>query len=437
MTSPLRFKPPARQSGTSLVEALIGLLVIAIGMLGSAHWQIRLRQAVDLARQQSEASRMAQQELENIRSFVSNNDLPGLTSFEAIGSASMTATTPSNANTAYLVQRQVRSSQLPALKELELRVSWADRSGSQRGLGVSTLLGGQAPALILPLGQAGLPGDSAPLLGRHAAIPRDAHDLGNGRSVFKPVTAGEEAWLFDNRSGRIRAQCSGVPASKANHQLASTDLSHCTASDLLLLSGRVRRSAAPPPLSADPGAARDMPPPMSIGLQLSSLGHPQPPRCLGETVRMVDAGSVSSPRPIAVANDATPSVQGYAGWSELGDRFWRYHCAVAPAAAAAGADRAAPSWSGRLQITALGWTIASTAGTQRICRYSADTDGSGQVDRAAEAPDHHVNVSEALVEQNFLVIEGGQACPSAPASALASGSLPWFDGNPATVPHQP
>lgn len=425
--------PHHRQRGTSLLEALVGFLLVAVGLLGSAQLQLRLRQSVDHARQQADAVQHAQRELENLRAFVSHEMRPGVSSYAAITSQSRTIDSAPGSPTAYRIGHQVRDSSTPVLKDLEISVAWTDRHRSDHRRSLFTILGGQSPALILPLGSRP---PAARVLARHPAIPRDAHDMGDQRSIFKPVTDGSEAWLFDNRSGRIIVLCSGVPTHRASRQLSSGDLSDCVPTNDLLLAGRIRHSLAPFPSLPDPAAAGDVPLPMAIELSLTSSGHPRPPRCMGEPVRLVDVGVPGAPRVIAVAIAATPASQGLASWIELGDRYWRYHCMVAPAASPAGTPAAAPHWIGRPLVTPHGWTIAATPGARRICRYSADTDNNGAVDRAAEAPSHALPVIDALVEQNFLVIDGSQACPSKPASHGAAGSLPWSHANPATVPHQ-
>lgn len=424
-----------RQRGASLVEALVGILVVAIGMLGSAQWQWRLRQAVDLARQQSEAVSVAQGELEALRAFAASEGPAGVASFAAITSGQTVLGSAAGSATAYRVTTQVHDGPDGSLKHLVVDVDWPDRSGSGRNLRLYTAIGGQAPGLVLPLGHRATAGRADAVLGRHAAIPRDAHDLADGRSVFKPDTAGDQAWLFDHRSGHIVARCA-APAPKANRQLLPGDLTACVAVDEVLLAGRLR---AAPPGVPDPATARATPPPLAVALDLTSAGHPSAPVCLGEAVRMVDLGTATAPRPVAVAIDATPAAQGVAAWTELGDRFWRYHCAVSrvPGPAVSG-HAAAPHWSGRLRIVPdASWQLGTATGTRRVCRYSADTDASGAIDRSAEGTDALLGIEDALPEQNLLPIDGDQPCPAAAASTQAAGALPWSDGNPATVAHQP
>lgn len=423
------------QRGTSLLEALLGLAVVAAGMLASAQWQVRMRQGVDYARQQAGAVRIAQAEFEALRAAAAGDPQPGPTGFERIASATRTVDDDAGSGTPpYTIAIQVQPAGATQLKDLRIDVGWSDAASTAHSVRVDGAIAGQGPALALALTRPPAGRSVAPVGGRHAAIPRDAHDLDDSRAVFKPSTAADIAWLFDRRSGRIVARCAGVPAGRSSHQLRSADLTSCSPTAALLLGGRIRFAATPP--AAD--AAREPPLPLQVVLQAADGGPAAPAECLGEAVRQVDIGTAQRPHAIDVPVGATPASLGYASWVERDDRYWRYHCAVVPAAQPpVGTDPALPSWSGRLQLLPSGWTLGSGPGARRVCRYSADTDASGQIDRNAEHRDAHLAVDDALVEQNLLVVDAAQPCPAAAASAEFGGALPWSDRNPATVAHQP
>ena len=59
----------ARSRGVSLIEALVALAVMAFGLLGVVGMQATLRFNADVSRQRAEAVRMAQEQMENMRSF--------------------------------------------------------------------------------------------------------------------------------------------------------------------------------------------------------------------------------------------------------------------------------------------------------------------------------------------------------------------------------
>ena len=119
------------QRGTTLVEALIAFLVLSLGMLAAARTQTHMRLGADVARQRSEAVRLAQEDIEALRGFTVLAAAPGARSFEAIASASRTvdSSTGLAGNTSYLLARQIEPAVAPHAKSAAVTVSWTDRSG--------------------------------------------------------------------------------------------------------------------------------------------------------------------------------------------------------------------------------------------------------------------------------------------------------------------
>ena len=58
-----------KQRGFSLIEALIALLVMAFGMLALAGMQASVSYGGDMAKQRGEAMRLAQERIEQMRSY--------------------------------------------------------------------------------------------------------------------------------------------------------------------------------------------------------------------------------------------------------------------------------------------------------------------------------------------------------------------------------
>ena len=99
--------------------------------------------------------------------------------------------------------------------------------------------------------------------------------------------------------------------------------------------------------------------------------------------------------------------------------FVTYNCIVYP-------DLSTKRWSGRLELT--GVTLGTTAAEYRVCRYSADYNGSGGMFtsdwKALENEEHpavYGRVGGSLTRQNFLVIRGDLNCPTAPAVNPSAG----------------
>lgn len=125
------------QRGSSLFEALIAFLLLSLGMVAIARLQGQMRLDADVARQRSEAVRLAQLDIETLR-----HTRP----FSAIGDASNTSNLV-DAGTAYTIERRVGSSGTAPAKTLSVRVAWVDRSGTDQWLVLDTLLDGTDPAL--------------------------------------------------------------------------------------------------------------------------------------------------------------------------------------------------------------------------------------------------------------------------------------------------
>jgi hypothetical protein len=75
-----------------------------------------------------------------------------------------------------------------------------------------------------------------------------------------------------------------------------------------------------------------------------------------------------------------------------------------------------------------GFATGTTAAERRVCRYSADYNGSGDMytgDKKAldntEHPAVYGRVNRSLSRQNFLVVRGDQNCPTAPTIDPSAG----------------
>ena len=132
----------ARQRGTTLIEALVAFLVLSLGLLAMARMQSQLRLNADFARQQSEAVRIAQQEMESLRAFATT-DAASARSFEAI----VTAARHVDNGTAYDLVRDVAPAGPPHAKTASISVRWTDRSGTVHRYVLHSIITGVDPAL--------------------------------------------------------------------------------------------------------------------------------------------------------------------------------------------------------------------------------------------------------------------------------------------------
>lgn len=387
-----------RHRGVSLIEAIVALGIMGFGMLAVIALQLDLRRSADLARQRGEALRLAQQDLECLRSFGSvaapdSLSYASIESIEGVRNESPCQPITGETDTAFTVDRRVDEVAEPPLKTLNIDVRWHDRSGGPQTLALYSIVGRADPVLAGSLHIAPVAGQLRRPFERAAQIPVRARDLGDHRSVIKPQEQGMLAWVFDNLTGTITGTCA-VPADRPTSALTAADVESCTGNTFAyLISGFVRFSPASPP---DPNRSAGTALPLDMSLHLTSADHPLEPSwaCFDDA-------------PASERNAMTTVA---------------FMCIVYP-------NGDLPRiWSGRLSITG----IALGARDWKICRYSADLDDNGRIDNA-EHPLDYDRVAGSLARQNFLVIRATETCPVGPAVDPARGVF----SRVATVEHQP
>lgn len=348
-----------RQLGLSLVESLVAFAVAMIGMTALFGTESRLRLHADLARQRAQAVRLAQQEIERLRSFTTIDELRALPL-----SASQDVDDGSSAH--FSLEQKVEPDTAPGVVTAQVDVRWKDRQGHDTTVTLRSLVAALDPALSGEAVSRTMESSRQAPLGRSSFIPLQAADLGDGRSRFEPPGAAGIAWIFDNASGMVTGAC--TPS--AGGASASPD---CGAVTGLVVSGHVRFATGPTASLAD--AAQPASPVLALDMQLQ-----------------LQQGSASCFQ-IASATDIA------------------YHCLVTPPA---GQTR----WSGRLGVVPRGWTLRHDAQGFRVCRYAPPTAAVANTDHPL---DYH-EVDTPLAHQNFLVIRGDHPCPASAASHDADES---------------
>lgn len=419
------------QRGISLIEAVVALAVMAFGMLAYVGLQSSLRFNSDVAKQRSEAVRIAQQAIEEWRAYAVIETAAGRKAYDDMPAGALPPVAIAGDNASFTLQRSVVDAgdtedallrgAMPRMKTLTVDVGWQDRNGETQVVRLSTTITASPPELAATLA---VPGSGDPQrlpLGRHAAIPKLAKDLGHGISGYKPPGGGGATTVvvFNNLTGIVVGLCNNVAVAQAS--LALADVANCSNNvNGLPLSGTVRfATALQQPTAADAENPAGTALNLALALDLTSLVHPIPSHlCFAD-----------APASQATASTAVP-----------------YFCIVFFL------PQAAPVWSGISTLRPLAfiedpehpWTLAADANDAsiahyRVCRYTPAVNDAQVIPNPLH-PRNYVNVgpSQRMTDQNFLVIRAGNgvepfACPTDGPVDLSAGNFV----NSNTLPHQP
>ncbi len=400
--------------GVSLIEALVALAVMAFGMLALVGVQGTMRLNSDLAKQRTEAMRIANQDIEELRAFsvllTADKQAADKLAYEEVVSKTVDSYPSPNGigNASYRVVRTVNPVAGVPQKVVTVQVSWTDRTNTLQSVTLDSAISATEPKLgaLLAMQVLGTAGNQRG--GRHVTIPIDAIDMMNGTSRFVPPGASDVAWYFDNLSGEMKV-CNAAG-------------SGCVTATLL--SGTVLYQ-----LSTTQPSGAEAENPQGPALNLAAG-----PQSL-VLVSPVDAGSV-----------ARCYARQYSA-AELNARATiDYFCAVIPANAS--------GWGGQIDprpVDSAGALVSFASGSAnfRSCRYTADvvTDSDLNAEftvnadhpktycmekpgtATTAAPCTGKRVTGNLINQNFLIIPGHLVCPADDAST------PLINGN--TQSHQP
>lgn len=374
--------------GISLVEALVALAIMGFGTLAVLGVQTTLRYNADISKQRGEAVRIAQQALEDIRSFQTLDDYNNTVSTAPVDVAGYEV-----ANTTYRLTQTITDgaaddANAPRSKTIVIDVSWRDRSDQTQSVRLNAVLQGTPPVLA---GSLVVNSDIAVVrrpMGRHPVIPLEATTSGDGQtSRFDPPGAGF-SWIFSNSTGYITQVC-------------VADV--CSALNARLLAGYVRFTGNATVASS----AADAEIPTGAGFPLEVIVRQTAP---------------------------ADQIGDKACYERVGASHVAYFCAVPVGTG----DR----WSGRSLVVHAN-IVATLADASlnrwRVCRYTPKL-GHFTVPaqmRNEEHPLDYVDVRSSLINQNFLMIGAGNGVNAftCPNESDGTGVLDFVDGD--TYRHQP
>lgn len=335
-------------AGFTLIEALVALVVTAFGMLAVASMQFNMSQGSDVAKQRSEAVRLAQEKIEQLRSFESV--APSASKFDytddvvagcdemAPASAPCTPLAYSS-NTRYRRAWTVtRADGVTAAngsdleKWLRVEVTWTDRTNQPQQVVLRSVISRADPANLGILYTGPGATKTRTPKNRNINIPYPAVTLPGDMSAFQPPGATNTNFVFDNVTGDVLGFC--TDAAIANARSTNTALnfsagsltSGCTAQKAYLLSGYFTFLTNVPTGGTEQGrdngitSTTEVPKNMDVQVVFGAsmpLGHPAA-QCFAQRQKVVNAGNITIRNVSSVSrtgNVVTVTTSGNHGFS--------------------------------------------------------------------------------------------------------------------------
>jgi Tfp pilus assembly protein PilV len=348
-----------RGAGFALIEAMVAGLVMAFGMLALVSMQINLSRNGDVAKSRTEAMRLAQEKMEELRSFTVITPTPPTDpwsttkAWDNMAANNDTVTTNNTyARTWTLGSGNVTS--VDVMKTADVTVHWTDRAGEDQYVKISSVISKTDPTDV---GFLGFPLPQNTNLkrpkNRNVNIPIPAVDLGGGNSGYQ--ISPNLAVVFSNDSGLIIKQCTSQTAFTIS---ASTDLSGCTTSTALMLAGYINSSVGWP---------------AGLGINYSA-------------VTSADSANINCKFGDATDQTTGATISGY-----------KYYLCVIPISSATTPPSA---WGGTIRLGGL------ASSNLIVCRYQYIDSNSTANARNVQPYD---NVTESMDSQNYM-LQNANSC---------------------------
>lgn len=357
MTSPRK----SRGAGFALIEAMVAGLVMAFGMLALVSMQINLSRNADVAKSRTEAMRLAQEKMEELRSFTVITPTPVTDTWSTTKAwDNMAATAGSDTiatNNTYTRTWEFGSGNVTSpnvMKTAHVTVSWTDRANEDQSVTISSIISKTDPTDV---GFLGFPLPQNTNLkrpkNRNVNIPIPAVDLGGGNSGYQ--ISPYLAVVFSNDSGLIIKQCTSQTAFTISTE---TDLSGCTTSTALMLAGYINSSIGWP---------------AGLGINYSA-------------VTSADSTNINCKFGDATDQTTGATISGY-----------KYYLCVIPISNATVPPLA---WSGTIRLGGL------ASSNVIVCRYEYIDSNSSANARNVQP---YINVSESMDSQNYM-LQNANSC---------------------------
>ena len=340
--------------GFSLLEALIGLVIMAFSLLTLVSVNLKLMRSEDVARQRGEAATLAQERIEQMRDYTQIASSANRLAWNDLASGNdvIDSSVDYATNTRFERRWRLLGTAADPMRRLQVTVNWVDRTDEPQTVTFSTMISKSDPADV---GAIGFPLPANTTLkrpkNRNLNIPVPAVDLGNGQSVVQ--LQNNFAVVFSNTSGYVVKTCDFVVHTEA-------DLATCTTAAAYIVAGYISLS----------GTATF---PTGLGVNSQLLN--------GSTSVTCSIGA-------AVNQNNGTNLAGY-----------KYYLCVVSVP-----SEGAP-WSGTLRLSGAGLNAGPD---YLVCRFQfADAGGATPNQRNVQP---YADVAESIDNQNY-VITTGNSCP--------------------------
>ena len=407
-----------RQSGSTLIEAMIALLIMGVGMLSLSGMQMDLTRSADSTRQRTQALHLAQEKMEEFRSYTgiaSTVTAAGTVDAHTLNWNALADGQDSISGNAVYTRSWTFGGGIGSpLRTATVRVAWTDRGNTGQWLSLSSALSQTDP---FDAGLLGFPLPSSSQIkgmnNRSLAIPIAAISLGNHRSALAFGRAGQYLLLDDIRGDVVRI-CTAPGLTKDSSTaeiiaaLQNPDRRQCENLSAYTVSGYVGRDSS---VSTSDWNA------IESGLGIDYAGIVR--NATGTLGIQCQLGNAINPNTAAIIPD------------------YKYYLCVIPLAEPAA--HVAPNWSGNIRLAG----PAAWQGNNSpyfVCRYEyAATPAVNDSNQRNLQPYSHVSIS--ISQQNYLVASANNAtdktppvCPSVMNVAKVSSGVLHQDCRAASNP---
>jgi len=355
---------------------------MAFGVLALAGMQVMLSRNGDLAKQRSEATRLAQERMERMRGYDGIGGA-GTNDWNNLPGAAETVTT----NAVYTVTPSMGGTTGDSMRPTTVTVAWTDRANTAQSVVLSSVISKIEPEDIgfvtnpLPLNQ-----PLRRVKDRNINIPIPAIDLGGGQSATQ--FDANYVIIYSNTTGGVVQICNpnqaNATATQINDAIAGGS---CISTVGYIVAGYIGRSASGG--TAVPDSVFD-----ALGMNLAGVTRTNPDSAHG--IRCLFSNATDQNTNTTIAN-------------------FKYYLCIIPLSDPG--TPAGPTWSGTIYVGSV-----NTTNNYVVCRYQYTQTNIDSNERNIQP---YSGVNKSIDEQNYYLTNNNNAnaCDGLTVSGVSQGVL--------------